>query len=969
MLIEVPRLRAGFFIIMAERIVANVGGQEIIIETGKLAKQADGAVTVQLGETIVLVAAVAATKAKPGQEFFPLTVDYREKAAAAGKFPGGYFKREGRPTEKEILTSRLTDRPIRPLFPKGWFNEVQVQSVLLSADGENDPDMLSIIGASAALSVSDIPWDGPLGAVRIARIGGEFIANPTHTQAAESDLDIVYVGNSSDIVMFEGAASEITEEDFNAALKFGHEMCQPLIEAQRQLTEKAGKQKRQIEVTVVPDDVLKEAKSLGADRMVPALLTPMKLAREAAVKAVNDDVAAKLIEKFGAEKVTEFVLKDAFYYIQKEAVRSLIMNENKRLDGRGLDDVRPIICEVGILPRAHGSALFSRGETQAVTLATLGTAEDAQTFDSYTGGETEKKFLLHYNFPNFSVGETGRISGPGRREIGHGALAERSIAPMIPGDNYPYTLRITSEIMESNGSTSMATVCGGTLALMDAGVPLKRPVAGISVGICTEYKDKETIKSYKLMTDILGWEDAFCDMDCKIAGTDQGITGFQLDLKLRGIPHNIMAEALEKARVARLHILGEMAKVLPAPRTELSKYAPRIVQVKINPEKIGALIGPGGKNIKRIVEESGCEINIEDDGTVNIYSVSAEGMAIAREAIEGMTAEAEPGKIYRGKVVSIKDFGCFVEFLPGKEGLVHISELANFRVKQTEDIVKVGDDIMVKCLGVDEKGRVRLSRKAAMEDRDKEMSGITGEGEPEEDIEGQEPEEVVPEEGGEDEGEEPPVRPREGQYVPRAREAAPRERESRGPDRGGYRGGSRGGDRDRGPRPERTPDRGPRPMADRDRGPRLDRGESAPERIDRGPERAPSRSYDRPERPPSRGERAPERPIERGERGERDRGGERESSSRERLDRPSPGRYDDRRESRPAEGRESRGGDYRERSSEPLRERGGEPRERSSEPRPRSSESRERAPEPRTRSGEYRERREPPRDSGDRYRD
>jgi polyribonucleotide nucleotidyltransferase len=707
---------------MSEKVTAQVGDKQVLIETGKLAKQADGAVTVQLGETIVLVAAVAATKAKEGQDFFPLTVDYREKAAAAGKFPGGYFKREGRPTEKEILTSRLIDRPIRPLFPRGWYNEVQVQSIVLSADGENDPDMLSLVGASAALMVSDIPWEGPLGAVRVGRVGGKFIANPTHAEMAESDVDVVYVGNANDIVMFEGSAKEITEADFNAALKFGQECCQPLIEAQKQLASRAPKAKREITLNVVPEEILTEAKRLAGDRMIPALLTHKKLAREQAVKAVTDDVAKKLVEKFGAEKVTEFVLKDAFYYIQKEAVRGLIMRENKRLDGRGLEDVRPISSEVGILPRAHGSALFSRGETQAVTLTTLGTSEDAQEFDSYTGGENEKKFILHYNFPNVSVGETGRISGPGRREIGHGALAERSIEPMLPLDTYPYAIRVTSEIMESNGSTSMASVCGGTLALMDAGVPLIRPVAGISCGICTTSDGKDRIKEYKLLTDIIGWEDAFCDMDCKIAGTDRGITGFQLDLKLRGIPHNIMTEALERTRVARLHILKEMAKTIAEPRKELSKYAPRIETLKINPEKIGLVIGPGGKNIKRIVEESGCEINIEDDGTVNIYSVSEEGMKIARDAVMGMTAEAEIGKIYRGKVVTIKDFGAFVEFLPGKDGLVHISELANFRVKQTEDIVKLGDEIWVKCLGVDEKGRVKLSRKAAMAERDQEMA-------------------------------------------------------------------------------------------------------------------------------------------------------------------------------------------------------------------------------------------------------
>jgi len=708
---------------MSDKITVQVGDKQIHIQTGKMAKQADGAVTVQMGETIVIVATVAATKSKPGQDFFPLTVDYREKAAAAGKFPGGYFKREGRPTEKEILTSRLIDRPIRPLFPKGWYNEVQVQSILLSADGENDPDMLSLVGASAALMVSDIPWAGPLGAVRVGRVDGKFIADPTHTERLNSDLDLVYVGNAQDVVMFEGSAKEISEADFDAALQFAQRSCAPLIEAQKELAARVGKTKRQITLNVVPEEILNEAKALAGDRMVPALLIPAKLAREAAVKGVADEVGAKLVEKFGAEKVTEFVLKDAFYYIQKEAVRGLILNHGKRLDGRGFEGVRPIHSEVGLLPRTHGSALFTRGETQALAMTTLGTSEEAQEFDAYTGGESEKQFILHYSFPNFSVGETGRISGPGRREIGHGALAERSIEPMIPLKEYPYAIRVTCEILESNGSSSMATVCGGTLALMDAGVPLTRPVGGISIGICTEHDDKDTISRYQLLTDIIGWEDAFCDMDCKIAGTEKGITGFQLDLKLRGLPHKIMTETLEKARVARLHILAEMAKTLSAPRKELSKYAPRIVTLKINPEKIGAVIGPGGKNIKRIVEESGCEINIEDDGTVNIYSVAEEGMKIAREAIEGMTAEAEIGRIYRGKVVTIKEFGAFIEFLPGKDGLCHISELANFRVKQTEDIVKLGDEIWVKCLGVDEKGRVKLSRRAAMAERDKEAGG------------------------------------------------------------------------------------------------------------------------------------------------------------------------------------------------------------------------------------------------------
>ncbi len=771
---------------MSEKATVPLGDKQLIIEAGKIAKQADGAVTVQLGETIVIVAAVGASKAKAGQDFFPLTVDYREKAAAAGKFPGGYFKREGRPTEKEILTSRLIDRPIRPLFPKGWYNEVQVQSIVLSADGENDSDMLALVGASAALMVSDIPWAGPIGAVRIGRVNGQFIADPTHTQRHESDLDLVYVGSETELVMFEGAAKEISEADFNAALRFGQEAIQPMIAVQKELAARAGKKKREITLNIVPEEILNEAKALAGDRIVTALLTPGKLAREAAVGALAEEIRPRLVEKFGEEKVTEFVLKDAFYYIQKEAVRDLIMARDQRLDGRDLNTVRPIFSEVGLLPRAHGSALFQRGETQALALCTLGTGEDAQEFDSYTGGVSEKKFILHYNFPNFSVGETGRISGPGRREIGHGALAERSLEPMVPLDTYPYSIRITSEIMESNGSTSMATVCGGSLALMDAGAPMIRPVAGISIGLCTVYNDAGQIDQYKLLTDIIGWEDAYCDMDCKIAGTEKGITGFQLDLKLRGIPHGIMEEAVERARIARLGILAEMAKTLAAPRPELSKYAPRIETIKINPDKIGALIGPGGKNIKKLVEESGCEINIEDDGTVNIYSVSEEGMKIAREAIQGMSAEAEVGKIYRGKVVTIKDFGAFVEFLPGRDGLVHISELANFRVKQTEDIVKIGDEIWVKCLGVDEKGRVRLSRKAAMAERDQQMTGGGEGGAP-------------TAEGGTEGGE-----PSEGRGEHESYEGGERGRD-RDRDRGGDRG-DRGGDR--GPREHRGERRG-----------------------------------------------------------------------------------------------------------------------------------------------------------------
>ena len=708
---------------MSHKVTANVGGAEIHIESGKIAKQADGSVTVQLGDTIVLVAACGSSKPRPGLDFFPLTVDYREKAAAAGRFPGGFFKREGRPSEKEILTCRVTDRPIRPLFPKGYFNEVQIQTLLLSADGENDSDILSINGASAALMISDLPFAGPIGAVRVGRVGGEFVANPTHEQMELSDLDLVYVGNESNMVMFEGSADEIPEADFLEALKFGQDSIAPLIAAQKELCAAVGKAKREFTPRVVEPDVQEEAEEIISGRITDALLIQAKLEREAACNALKDEMEEKLIEKFGEENITGFIVGEAFYSIQKAAVRKLVLDDGKRLDGRGFDDMRQLISEAGMIPRTHGSGLFARGETQGLSLVTLGTTDDTQSYDAYTGGPNEKRFMLHYNFPNFSVGETGRIMGPGRREIGHGALAERSIAPVIPNiEDFPYAVRITAEIMESNGSTSMAAVCSGTLALLDAGVPLKRSVAGISIGLCTRTNDNKEIEAYKLLTDIIGWEDAFCDMDCKIAGTDQGITGFQLDLKLHGIPQSIMEEAIAKAKTARTEILANMGGCLAKEREEMSPYAPRIVTIPIDPSKIGELIGPGGKNIKRIVEESGCEINIEDDGRVLVYSMSAEGLQVAKDCIEGITAEVEVGKLYRGKVVSIKDFGCFVEVLPGKDGLVHISELANFRVKKTEDIVKDGDEIWVKCIGVDDKGRVKLSRKAAMEERKAEFS-------------------------------------------------------------------------------------------------------------------------------------------------------------------------------------------------------------------------------------------------------
>ena len=730
-----------------DQVTAKVGDKEITIGSGHITKQADGTVTVQMGETIVMTAVVAATKGRDGQDWFPLQVDYRERASACGVIPGNYFRREGRPSDKEILTCRLTDRPIRPLFNKGWFNECQVYGLLLSADGENEPDVLSILGASAALMVSDIPWAGPLGAVRVARIDGKFVANPTNDEMAESDLDLLYVGNETDVVMYEGSADQITEADFIKALKFGQECCVPQIEAQKELAKKCGKEKRDIsdQLFVVPPAIFEKAEELGGgDRIVEALLTVAKLEREHKVSAIKDEVAAKLREEFGEDKVTGPVVDQAFYHIQKTALRGLILEKGKRLDGRSLDALRPVQCEVGVLPRTHGSALFTRGETQALVTTTLGTTDDAQRFDSYTGGPDRKQFLLHYNFPNYSVGETGRIMGPGRREVGHGALAERSLLPMLPmDDNYPYAVRLIAEILESNGSSSMASVCGGSLALMNAGVEMKGACAGISIGICTDLDDDGKITDHRILTDIMGWEDAFCDMDCKIAGSKEGITGFQLDLKLKGLPMSIMEEAIEAARVARHNIIDTMNETI-SEAGEMSPYAPRITQLKVDPDKIGLIIGPGGKNIKRIVEESGCEINIEDDGTVNIYSLNPEGMQVAVEEIEGMTAEPEVGRVYEGTVVSIKDFGCFVEFLPGKDGLCHISELSDKRVDKATDVVKEGDRIPVKLIGVDERGKVRLSRKAAMVDSGEIEAPAEDEGsnnsKPEREVSDEEPE-------------------------------------------------------------------------------------------------------------------------------------------------------------------------------------------------------------------------------------
>ena len=701
---------------MQQKVTAQIGATQISIETGKIARLADGAVVVSCGDTMVMASAVSATAIKEGQDYFPLMVDYREKAAAVGKFPGGYFKREGRPTEKETLTSRMIDRPLRPLFPQGYFYDTQVISLLLSADGENDPDILALNGASAALGVSDIPFAGPIGAVRIGRVNGQFVANPTHAEREQSDLDLVYVGTENDIIMIEGAAREVPEADFVKALEFAHEHAREMVRIQKELAAQVGKPKREMPLLRVNQDLLEIAYRVAGDRIEGALYTEGKVARAKAIDALREEVKMSILEKH--PEADKFSISQAFDYVQKKAFRISVLDKQKRVDGRSYQELRPISCEIGVLPRAHGSAIFQRGETQALALATLAPIEEAQMIDAYGGGEQSKRFILHYNFPPFSVGETGRTGGASRREIGHGALAERSLEPVVPSANdFRYAIRISSEIMESNGSTSMASVCGGMLALMDAGVPVKMPVAGISVGLVTEHGEDRQLKRYELLTDIIGSEDHFGDMDFKLCGTDAGVTGYQLDLKLPGISHKIMTEAILRAKEARTKILEIMRARIDKPRPELSKYAPRIETIKINPEKIGALIGPGGKTIKGIVAETGAEINIEDDGSVHIYATSGESMARAKEIIGGMTREIEIGQTYQGRVVSVKEFGAFVEVFPGRDGLVHISELADFRVKRTEDVAKVGDMIWVKCIGIDDKGRVKLSRKAALKER------------------------------------------------------------------------------------------------------------------------------------------------------------------------------------------------------------------------------------------------------------
>ena len=708
-------------------VECNVGTNPITIETGKMARLADGAVVVRSGDTVVLVTVVSATKVKEGQTFFPLSVEYKEKAAAAGMFPGGYFKREGRPTEKEILTCRMTDRPLRPMFPKGYFYDTQVITLLLSADGENEPDILSINGASAACVVSDLPFAEPVGAVRVGRVDGQFIINPTNSQRENSQLDLVFAGTKDQVIMIEGSANELPEEDFIAALRLAQENVKVLCEKQEELRAVCGKEKRSYELCLAKPELLEIGYEIAGDRIEDAIYAASKVERQKKVGALRDEVEAAIKERH--PEATDFDVEQVFEYIQKKAFRISIMDKDKRADGRALKELRPLTAEINVLPSVvHGSAMFARGETMSLCLATLAPMEERQYMDNYTGSVNEKRFILHYNFPPFSVGDTGRFGGQNRREIGHGALAERSIAPVVPSEQeFPYAIRISSEIMESNGSTSMASVCAGTMSLLAAGVPLKRPVAGISVGLVTEQNDQHEITTYKTLLDIIGSEDFYGDMDLKLCGTSEGVTGYQLDLKLPGIPLSILEEAIHVAKAGRTDVLKVMNDAIAAP-AQMSPNAPRIETTKIPADRIGELIGPGGKNIKAIQAESGADINIEEDGTVHIYASKQEGLDRALELVTRMFKTIEIGELYTGKIVSTTTFGAFMEVLPGKDGLIHISELAEGRTAKTEDVVSVGDVVTAKCIGIDDKGRVKMSVRAALRDAkaaEAEAAGIT----------------------------------------------------------------------------------------------------------------------------------------------------------------------------------------------------------------------------------------------------
>ena len=705
-----------------QKVTIDWAGRPLTLETGRMARQADGAVLATYGETTVLAAVVFAKKAKEGQDFFPLTVNYQEKYYAAGRVPGGFFKREGRPTEKDTLTSRLIDRPIRPLFADGFKNEVQITVNVLSYDGENDPDILGLVASSAALVISGAPFRGPIAAARVGYKDGQYLINPTLQDLEGFQLDLIVAGTTEGVMMVESEAKELSEEIMLGAVKAGHESFQKVIDAIIALAEKAAKEPFAFESPDHSALLASIQKAVGAD-LSKAYKIKEKAARYEAIGAARTKAAAALVKSeanpTGADPL---VFKEQFKEAEAKVVRGDILKTGARIDGRKLDQVRQIVSEVSVLPRTHGSALFTRGETQSLCVATLGTAEDEQWIDGLEGS-SKSKFMLHYNFPHFSVGETGRSGGPGRREIGHGQLAWRALKAVLPtGDNFPYTLRIVSEIFESNGSSSMATVCGSSLAMMDAGVPITRPVSGIAMGLI---KDDEGIA---VLSDILGDEDHLGDMDFKVAGTEVGVTSLQMDLKIDSVTFDIMKMALEQAKGGRLHILGEMNKALTGARNEVSETAPKMISMKIPVDKIRDVIGTGGKVIREIVEKTGAKINVEDDGTVKIAAVEKESLEAAQKWIHSLTAEAEVGAIYEGKVVKVMEFGAFVNFFGSKDGLVHVSQMAAERVKSPSDVVKEGDLVKVKLLGFDDRGKVRLSMKAVNQQTGEEIPGVTDDG-------------------------------------------------------------------------------------------------------------------------------------------------------------------------------------------------------------------------------------------------
>ncbi len=687
-------------------VTIDIRGKQLTLETGLMAKQADGAIVARYGDTVLLATAVASNTARSGLDFFPLTIDYQEKAYAAGKIPGGFFKREGRPTEKEVLTSRLIDRPTRPLFPKGFFFETQGIINVLSFGEENIADIMGITAMSAAFTISDIPFGGPVAAVRVGRIADKFVINPDLEEVVECDLNLIVAGTEEAVMMVEGGSKEVTESDLLEAIDIAHEEIKKLVGLQKELQALAGKPKR--EVAPIQKDEALEAKvtELALDKIKQSIVIPDKMRRQASL----DNILANLIEQINSDEEEDRGKEVAEFFnaLEKKLVRDKIINENERSDGRKPDEIRPISSKVGFLPKVHGSALFVRGETQALAIATLGTSIDEQRIDSLEG-ESFKSFMLHYNFPPFSVGEVKFLRSPGRREIGHGMLAERALQPIIPPkEQFPYTIRIVSDILESNGSSSMATVCGGTMAMMDAGVPIKAPVAGIAMGLIKE-GDKVVV-----LTDILGLEDHLGDMDFKVTGTAEGVTAFQMDTKIAGISRSIMEKALEQARQGRLFILEKMAETLANSRDSLASNAPRILTIKINPDKIRDVIGPGGKTIRSITEQTGCKIDLDDSGVVSIASVDGEAAQKAAEVIKGLTEEPEINKIYTGKVVRITDFGAFVQILPGKDGLLHISQISESRIAKVTDEINEGDEVQVKVIEIDKMGRIRLSRKEAM---------------------------------------------------------------------------------------------------------------------------------------------------------------------------------------------------------------------------------------------------------------